>query len=153
MTIEVPRGTTRLLAVALLALVAAGGIGVGVAVDRLALRPHRSSGERRFGGPPPYGRRGGPPPEGAEFGGGLAPRGGAMRDRFARELDLSPAQRLRVDSIMGQQAADFRRLRGEMQPRFDSLLSRAQLRLDSVLTPAQRDQLKRLREREFFGRR
>ena len=52
---------------------------------------------------------------------------------------------------MGQQARDFRRLRAEMQPRFDSLLSRAQRGLDSVLTPAQRERLEQLRARDAFG--
>jgi Spy/CpxP family protein refolding chaperone len=74
-----------------------------------------------------------------------------MRERFARELDLSPAQERRVDSIMAQQMLDFRRIRTEMQPHFDSLLAQAQARLDSVLTPAQRERLKSLRAREAFG--
>jgi hypothetical protein len=52
---------------------------------------------------------------------------------------------------MTQQARDFRRLRAEMQPRFDSLLERAQRGLDSVLTPAQRERLEQLRAHEAFG--
>jgi hypothetical protein len=52
---------------------------------------------------------------------------------------------------MFQQMADFRRIRTEMQPRFDFLLAKAQARLDSVLTPAQREKLARLRDREAFG--
>lgn len=74
-----------------------------------------------------------------------------MRERFAHELELTPEQQQRVDAIMSQQTDDFRRLREQMQPRFDSLLARAQLRIDSVLTPAQRERLKTLRAREVFG--
>jgi Spy/CpxP family protein refolding chaperone len=74
-----------------------------------------------------------------------------MRDRLSRDLDLTPDQERRVDSIMSQQARDFRRLRAEMQPRFDSLLARAQRGLESVLTPTQRDRLEQLRARDAFG--
>ena len=76
-----------------------------------------------------------------------------MRDRFARALDLTPDQQRRVDSIMSQQTRDFRRIRAQMQPRFDSLLQRAQAGLDSVLTPEQRARLHTLRAREAFGAR
>jgi len=74
-----------------------------------------------------------------------------MRERLARELELTPEQRVRVDSIMAEQMSDFRRLREAMQPRFDSVLARAQARLDSVLTPVQRQKLGALRSREVFG--
>ena len=132
------RGATRATAIALLIVVALAGMGLGFAADRLATHNRRSEG-RRFGagfGPPPEGRRG---------------RGADMRQRFARELDLSPDQARRVDSIMSRQMSDFRRLREEMQPRFDSLLAKAQAGIDSVLTPTQRAKLKTLRDREAFG--
>ena len=81
-------------------------------------------------------------------------RGGdGMRERLARELDLTPDQQRRVDSIMTQQTRDFRRIREEMQPRFDALLQRAQAGLDSVLTPQQRARLQSLRARQAFGAR
>jgi Spy/CpxP family protein refolding chaperone len=142
------RGATRGTAIALLAFVALAGLGVGVALDRTALRPEREgAGDHRpFSGGrdrPPFDGRGGPPSRGRE------PRG--MRDRFAHELDLSPQQSARIDSIMMQQTADFRRIRDEVQPRFDSLLAKAQARIDSVLTSAQREKLKKLRDLEVFG--
>jgi len=141
-TLSARRGATRAMAVALLGVVALAGMGLGFAADRLALHNERPLSRRRgpgFGPPGEGGRR------------GLAHRGEGMRERFARELDLSPEQERRVDSIMAHQMSDFQRLRQSMQPRFDSLLARAQLRLDSVLTPAQRDKLKTLRAREVFG--
>src|SRR5436190_2422241 len=137
-------GATRGMAVALLVVVALAGMGLGFAADRLAL--HSARGSMRHPGPGP----GFGPPEG---GGrrGIGRRGEDMRDRFARELDLTPEQARRVDSIMSQQMSEFRRLRESMQPRFDSVLATAQARLDSVLTPAQRDKLNTLRAREAFG--
>lgn len=144
------RGATRGMAIALLVVVALAGMGLGFAADRLATRSRFGRHRPEMGlGPgfgPMDGRRGreghrGPGSDGGE----------GMRERFARELDLSPAQQRRVDSIMARQTSDFRRLRAEMQPRFDSLLAQAQAGLDSVLTPAQRDKLKTLRAREAFG--
>jgi Spy/CpxP family protein refolding chaperone len=133
------------MALALLAVVGLAGMGLGFAADRLALR-HQRSTMRRPGAPGGRGfgsvadeRRGGPR------------RGEGMRERFARELDLSPEQQRRVDSIMAQQMEDFGRIRATMQPRFDSLLATGQARLDSVLTPAQREKLRTLRSREVFG--
>lgn len=140
-------GATRAMAIALLAVVGLAGMGLGFAADRLAMH-HERGGSRRFGpgGPgffPPDGRRG---HEGRRGGDG-------MRERLARALDLTPEQQRRVDSIMMQQTRDFRHIREEMQPRFDSLLQRAQAGLDSVLTPAQRARLQSLRAREAFGAR
>jgi Spy/CpxP family protein refolding chaperone len=131
------------MAVALLVVVALAGMGLGFAADRLALHNERN-GSRRA-----------PPP--SSFGGSFrgpgreAYRAQGMRERLAQELDLSPEQQRRVDSIMARQTEDFRRLQEAMRPRFDSLLVSAQARLDSVLTPAQRDKLKTLRSREVFG--
>jgi len=128
------------MAIALLVVVGLAGMGLGFAADRLALHHARGGGRRgmRDAGRGPWdGRRG----------------GDGMRERLARELDLTPDQQRRVDSIMGQQTRDFRRIREEMQPRFDSLLQRAQAGLDSVLTPDQRARLRSLRAREAFGAR
>lgn len=138
-------GASRSMAIALLVIVALAGMGLGFAADRLAMHGRRQ--DMRRGGP---GGAGGPafgPLEGRHG----RRSGDGMRERFAHELDLTPEQQRRVDSIMGQQMADFRRIRSEMQPRFDSLLAKAQARLDSVLTPAQREKLTRLRDREAFG--
>ena len=133
-------GATRAMAIALLVVVALAGMGLGFAADRLAMHHERGGGRRGMrdaGRGMREGRHG----------------GDGMRERLARELDLTPDQQRRVDSIMGQQTRDFRRIREEMQPRFDSLLQRAQTGLDSVLTPDQRARLRFLRAREAFGAR
>jgi len=149
------RGATRGMAIALLAVVALAGMGLGFAADRLAMRNrgldrHRPRAGAEMGPGPGFG-----PMEGRRRREGHRGPGGAdgdgMRERFAHELDLTPEQQRRVDSIMARQMADFRRIRAEMQPRFDSLLARAQAGLDSVLTPVQREKLKTLRDREAFG--
>ena len=147
--LQLRRGATRAMALALLAVVALAGMGLGFAADRLALHGRRGvGGGRRFGpegfGVPPEGRRGRP-------GGAEMRRSDGMREQFARELDLTPEQQERVDAVMRQQTEDFRRLREQMRPRFDSLLVQAQTRIDSVLTPSQREKLKVLRAREAFG--
>ena len=135
-------GATRAMAVALLVVVALAGMGLGFVADRLALHNERGLVRRppmSFG---PFRGHGG------RDGGG---RHDGTRESLARELDLTPEQQRRVDSIMARQMDDFRRLREAMQPRFDSLLVAAQARLDSVLTPAQRAKLQTLRAREVFG--
>lgn len=134
-------GATRTMAVALLVVVGLAGMGVGFAADRLALRNEHNFGRRPP--PPSFGSFRGP-------GGRDAHRDGT-RERLARELDLTPEQEVRVDSIMARQMASFRRLREAMRPRFDSLLADAQAQLESVLTPPQREKLKTLRTREVFG--
>jgi len=140
-------GATRAMAIALLAVVGLAGMGLGFAADRLALH-HDRGGGRRFG-------PGDGPGRGMRDGGrGMREgRRDGMRERLARELDLTPDQQRRVDSIMTQQTRDFRRIREEMQPRFDALLQRAQAGLDSVLTPEQRTRLQSLRARQAFGAR
>jgi len=143
---RVRRGATRAMAIAILAVVALAGVGLGFAADRLALHSRRGEGAGRRPGPG-FGLSA----EGRRGRSGDPRRGDEIRDRFARELDLTPEQSRRVDSIMTRQMDGFRRLRHEMQPRFDSLLAQAQVGIDSVLTPAQRDKLKALRAREAFG--
>lgn len=145
-TMQARRGATKAMAMALLVVVGLAGMGLGFAAERLTMHRHR------FGIHPIAGGRGGLPPNepGMWRGREGRPRE-AMRDRLSRDLDLTPDQERRVDSIMSQQARDFRRLRAEMQPRFDSLLARAQRGLESVLTPTQRDRLEQLRARDAFG--
>ena len=150
-------GATRAMAVALLVVVGLAGIGLGFAADRLALHNARTMVHRPP--PPSFGSFRGPGGAGVGNGGGGGGGGGGgreghrdgMRERLVRELDLTPEQQRRVDSIMARQTEDFRRLREAMRPRFDSLLLDAQARLDSVLTPAQREKLQALRAREVFG--
>lgn len=110
----------------LLAAAVAGGI-VALALNRATHRPPTA------GAPPasPHGRRGAPMTEGR----------GDPHDRLARELQLSPAQRAVLDSLMTRQRDEFRALREETRPRFDSITARTRRAMDSVLTPEQRQKM------------
>lgn len=103
------------------------GLIAGVLVDRGAVR-HYPGAPFRWSARP--GRFGGVPPR--------------FRDRMARDLDLSDAQRARIDTIMQRQVGEFRALQAEMHPRFEAILSHTRVEIDSVLTPDQRDRLRTL---------
>jgi len=63
---------------------------------------------------------------------------GDPHDWLARQLQLSPAQRAQIDSLMTRQQEEFRAIREETRPRFDSITARTHRALDSVLSPEQR---------------
>jgi Spy/CpxP family protein refolding chaperone len=106
----------------------AGGLA-GVAIDRLVLLPHMSRGHG-------FGHDGGP---------GRPPRD--FRERFAREVGLTPEQQQRIDSIMDRQGREMRAVRGRVQPQVDSIVSRTRRELDAVLTPEQRAKAEAIRKR------
>lgn len=120
-------GRTRWLAVGLLALAFVAGALGGVAADRLL-----SSAPA----PEPAGPRGGAPP-GAVFPPGFA---------IARELDLTPEQRERIQAILAAERSKadsvMRAVRPLLQARYDSSLQAVR----AVLTPEQRDRFDQLRE-------
>src|SRR5215203_1691714 len=89
----------RLLAFLVLLLVAVAGGFAGVAIDRRVLLPRKFEGHRFEHGPGPHGAR---------------DRG--FRNRFARELGLSPEQQTRIDSIMERQGRELRTIRHQVQP-------------------------------------
>lgn len=105
-------------------------------MDRLVLSRcgDRSPGPGLFGGPGRPGHRG--PPRDREF-----------RDRFAREVDLTAEQQIRIDSIMDREGRELRAVRGRVQPQVDSIISRIRRQLDSVLTPEQRKKAEEIRRR------
>jgi len=125
-------GRSRRMAGLVLLLVAVGGAAVGVALDRLLLLP------MHFGGRPFGPGRGGPPSARME---------GFARERFARELGLSDSQKVRIDSLMERQMVQLRAVRGELQPRLDSILSQTRRSIDAILTPEQRVRAEQLMRR------
>jgi hypothetical protein len=116
-----------LLAGLMLLLAAIVGGVAGIVLDRHVLLP------RMFHGDHFPGRR---PPRDHEF-----------RNRFAREVGLSPDQQVRIDSIMDREARELRLLRGRIQPQLDSIIGRTRHQLDSVLTPEQRQRAEEIRRR------
>jgi Spy/CpxP family protein refolding chaperone len=76
------------------------------------------------------------------------------RDRIARELKLTPAQRAQFDSIMTSRRTQMRELFKPIRPQMDSLQKIARIIGDStheqlkrVLTPEQAVKLDEMRER------
>jgi Spy/CpxP family protein refolding chaperone len=112
---------------ALLVLLAAfvAGVALGFTGDRLLDRDH---GDRRGDRP--------------------------SRDRVAKELKLTPAQRVQFDSIMTSRRTQMRELFKPIRPQMDSLQKIAKVIGDStheqlkrVLNPDQAKQLDQMRER------
>jgi hypothetical protein len=58
--------------------------------------------------------------------------------RFAKALDLTPAQATAVDSVSRHEFAAVSAVREETWPRMQAVLDDTRLRIDSILTPAQR---------------
>jgi len=124
------RGTAAVV----LALCVSVGTIAGVVLDRVLLIPHH------------IGRR---PPR--------APRPlwpanqEASRDRLARELALSDSQRVQLDTVLSRQTARYRAAREQIQPQMDSIFAQTRVQIDSILSPAQRDRLREIRDRNLFG--
>jgi Spy/CpxP family protein refolding chaperone len=119
-------GGPRLAVLVLVVAVLAGGIA-GVAADRLILLPRMHHG----------------PWHGGPHGG---PRDREFRDRFAKEVGLTPDQQIRIDSIMDRQGRELRGVRGQVQPQLDSIITSTRRALDSVLTPEQRKKAEAIRK-------
>ncbi|MFL5403482.1 MAG: hypothetical protein ACJ8BF_11765, partial [Gemmatimonadales bacterium] len=75
------------------------------------------------------------------------PRDREFRDRFAKEVGLSPDQRTRIDSIMERRGRELRAVREQVQPQLDSIVTQTRRALDSVLTPEQRKKAEAIRKR------
>lgn len=132
----------RLTAALLLTLVALVGVLAGVALERLVLAQPAGAAPAVTA----------PPPRPADD----EPRPGAlMRRRFfeqmGRELELTPAQRVRIDSILVAQQQRVRELQRELRPRFREITRETRLAIDSVLTPEQRARIREL-QREIRAR-
>jgi Spy/CpxP family protein refolding chaperone len=99
-------------------------------------------------------------PFGGRFGpGGRGPRGAwggdgshsgpadRMRQRFATELGLTPAQMTQVDSIMGRSMAQRHAIEDSVRPRMRAILDSARSQIEKVLTPDQRQKFEAWRSR------
>jgi hypothetical protein len=140
--------TARTQAIVLLALVATSGALAGVVGDRLltdradtaAREPAREDARPGMpGGPGPW-----------RFEARPAERYG---ERLALSLELSPAQRAAIDSIMAEEQVRVRALTAEVQPRFRAIAEEARARVEDVLTAEQRERLRAMREERMRGMR
>lgn len=128
----------RWIAALVLLLVGLAGVLAGVALDRTVLLPRAF--ERRSAG------AGMPRRE-------MPRRQDEFRARFADALNLTSEQRVVIDSLMDHQLHELRRLRGESQPRVESVIRQTRRAMDSVLTPDQRERMKELAEQRRERRR
>jgi Spy/CpxP family protein refolding chaperone len=105
-----------------LLLVGCAGVAVGVAIDRLVLYRHYGAAWTMEA-----------PSSGARQ---------AIAQQLARELDLTSAQQVQVDSILARRMAAYDSLRREYQPRVRVLMLDTRAAIDSILTPPQRERLR-----------
>jgi Spy/CpxP family protein refolding chaperone len=101
-----------------LLLVGCAGVAVGVAIDRLVLYRYYGADVITDG------------------------TGRGTARRLARELDLSSAQQVKIDSIIARQMTAYDSLRNEYQPRVRALMLGTRAAIDSILTPPQRERLR-----------
>jgi Spy/CpxP family protein refolding chaperone len=67
--------------------------------------------------------------------------------RLADDLELTPAQRTRVDSIVTRRMTQRRELMAPIRDRMRQLLDSTRMDVEAVLTPDQRTKLDKLRTR------
>lgn len=148
------------LVATVLVLQALLGVVAGIVIDRYAFRRHHHppyamqgawrggfpQGHRGWGGP--GWRMDGGPMGGPHMGGHDGEFGMRrnMVDHLSRELDLSASQRTKLDSVMERQAAAFKKIREETQPRIKALVDSSHAQIDQLLTPEQRAKYAKMRE-------
>lgn len=135
----------RAKALAMLALVGALGVLVGIGVDRRlaeaappgvaapAPRPHAPLRGEAASGPRGPGARS-PMPH-LRF-----------SEQLAGELGLSPEQKAAIDAILAEERSRVRALMREYQPRFRAIVEDARRKIDAVLTEEQRERFRETRE-------
>jgi len=152
------------LVATVLVLQALLGVVAGIVIDRYAFhRRHYPAyamregwgrgfpqGHRGWGGPGGGRRMDGGRPMGGPHMGGRDGEFGMRRnmvERLSAELALSPSQRTKLDSVMERQAAAFKRIREETQPKIKALVDSSRAQIDQLLTPDQRAKYAKIRER------
>ena len=63
------------------------------------------------------------------------------------ELDLTPAQHARIDTVLTRREADLRVLMSEARPRFEAIATRTRSEIQAVLTPAQQEEFAKITKR------
>lgn len=126
------------MAAALLLVTLVLGVVGGVALERWALRPHRvGAAPGAMQVPAPRNRF---DPARVRL---------QLSARLARQLDLTPEQRVQVDSLLRRQQQEAGALMRGMRPRLDSVTTRTQSALTQILTPEQQRKFDALRRRRL----
>ncbi|HEY7877088.1 MAG TPA: hypothetical protein VIC55_02625 [Gemmatimonadaceae bacterium] len=127
----------RALAAIVVGVTLVAGILVGIGLDRaFFVRSFHGGPGARFA--PAFGMM--------THGPRLAARQ-AMRERFARDLQLTPEQQARIDTIMQRRLAAFDSIQEESRPRIRALIVDTRTQIDSILTPEQRERYHALAQR------
>jgi len=124
------RSRSRLLAGIVILLVFLAGVAVGLFLHHTL--PRRGWPGFAVGGPPH-----GPSPEVK----------GWMLKRLDRELDLTPEQHARIDTVLTRRESDLRALMTEARPRFEAIAARTRTEIRAVLTPAQQQKFAEITKR------
>ncbi|MFN2567788.1 MAG: hypothetical protein ABR499_22570 [Gemmatimonadaceae bacterium] len=75
------------------------------------------------------------------FGGGRPDTPMARRQAMYDDLQLTPAQRAAMDSLLDQRHCQIARTLATVEPRLDSIRASARAQMDRLLTPEQRTRL------------
>jgi Spy/CpxP family protein refolding chaperone len=127
---ESPR-RARLLSIALLLAVFVAGAFTGVAADHLWLL-HRLA-PRVHGPAGPHGPPGSP-----------GHRARDVHGELARRLDLTPAQRAKLDTIFARRGPRVDSIMRSMRPVLESELDATHAEVEAVLTPEQRVEFRKI---------
>jgi hypothetical protein len=120
----------RLLGAVLLAVVLGSGVGVGIALDRLWLRPGAAAGKSQ----PRATRRDRDP----------RARADRLMRRFRAKLDLDEAQARTVRAAVLEMFTTTRKLRRQVHPAVEQARTQARDRIRAVLRPDQRARYEQL---------
>ncbi|HEV2180274.1 MAG TPA: hypothetical protein VGR59_08135 [Gemmatimonadaceae bacterium] len=121
----------RAMAAVVVCVTLIAGILVGIGLDRAFFRPrHGPFGPFAF-------MHDGPNADSVRT---------RMRAEFARQLNLTPDQQARIDTIMQRRMAVLDSIRKTTMPQIRTLIGATQAQIDSVLTPEQRVQFQSLRQ-------
>ncbi|HEX7120658.1 MAG TPA: hypothetical protein VF212_17830 [Longimicrobiales bacterium] len=78
-------------------------------------------------------------------------RGMRFSERIESALELTPAQKVAIDSILAEGRSRVRALAREYRPRFRAIVAETRRDMEGVLTEAQRERLRDLRSRRREG--
>ncbi len=76
-----------------------------------------------------------------------------MLERLDRDLELTPQQHARIDTVLTRRESDLHALMTEARPRFEAIATRTRAEIRAVLTPAQQEKFARITERVDARRR
>lgn len=127
--VRVSRNRAMWVAALVLLLVGAAGVATGIALERRVLSRH---GEMRRGPRGEFGRggRGGRPADTLEA-------RKRFRERMIADLDLTPQQAARIDTIMERQRPHMDSLRAVLEPQLRAAAEATRRQIEAVLTPEQ----------------